>query len=75
MSIAREEFKELIRIEENVRRHANTVELCCQCQRIAECRHTVGDDGIPVWLCNDCWERSPVSLPPSKARAEERRML
>jgi hypothetical protein len=71
MSIAREEFKELIRIQENVRRHANTLELCSYCQRISECQHSVGDGGTPVWLCNDCWEKIPFSLPPSRPRNKE----
>jgi hypothetical protein len=74
MSIALEEFKELIRTQENVRRHANTLELCSYCQRISECQHSVGDDGMPVWLCNDCWGKVSFSLPPSRARAGERRM-
>lgn len=63
MSIALEEFKELIRTQESVRRHANTQELCFHCQRISECQHSVGDDGMPVWLCNDCWEKGPSAFP------------
>ncbi len=54
MQIALEEFKELIRIEENVRRNANALELCSRCEKISECQQAVCDDGLPVWLCADC---------------------
>ena len=90
MSIALEELKELTRIEESLRQHANTLEFCSSCQRISECQHYCWKWRTPVWLCNDCWEKSPFSQDPetkeqsemasiaaSQARslAEKRRML
>lgn len=71
MSIALEELKELIRTQESVRRHANTMELCSYCQRISECQHFLGSDGMSVWLCNDCWEKGLLRLSPLGPRNKE----
>jgi hypothetical protein len=54
MWMALEEFKELVRIRENVRRNTNALELCSRCERISECQQDGWEVGIPVWLCNEC---------------------
>lgn len=55
MEIALEELKELLQIQENVRRNANALELCSRCDKISECQEGICEDGTPIWLCNNCW--------------------
>lgn len=62
MWITLEEFKELTRIQENVRRNANALELCSRCQRISECQRFVWDHGASVLLCNECRKKKEELL-------------
>lgn len=57
-----EEFQELVRIKENVRRNANALELCWYCQRISECQEAGWHYGAPVWLCGECLSKNPKIL-------------
>ena len=63
MKIALEEFKELNRIRENVRRNTDALELCSSCQRISECERFVWDHGASVWLCKECRKKKQEPLP------------
>lgn len=56
-----EEFKEFIRIRENVRNHANALELCSDCQKITECRRVLRHNTLE-WLCDECRAGKSQSL-------------
>jgi hypothetical protein len=58
MPTALEEFVELIRMRENVRRSVDTLELCWGCQKICECQKPLGEDDEPHWLCEHCLEKA-----------------
>lgn len=49
-----EEFREMIRILENVRRALEAQERCCCCERVCECRRGLRENNAPVWICNEC---------------------
>ncbi len=54
MDMGIDEFRELIRIRENVGRHVKSLELCWSCQRVSECKLWLENEAAPVWLCGDC---------------------
>lgn len=48
-------IKELTQMRENIRTMVFALEMCWCCEKIAECRQALVDDGALVWLCEACW--------------------
>lgn len=46
--------KELVQMQENVRRAVQALELCWRCQRVSECQKYILGNMVLVWLCPGC---------------------
>jgi hypothetical protein len=62
--------KELVEMQENVRRAVHALELCWRCQRVSECQKYVLGNMVLVWLCPGCLVElhQPASTSPKRQR-------
>ena len=62
--------KELVQMQENVRRVVQSLELCWRCQRVSECQKYILGNMVLVWLCPGCLsELHQPACGPSKRRS------
>ena len=62
--------KELVQMQENVRRVVQSLELCWRCQRVSECQKYILGNMVLVWLCAGCLsELHQPTGGPSKRRS------
>ena len=62
--------KELVQMQENVRRVVQSLELCWRCQRVSECQKYILGNMVLVWLCPGCLiELHQPTCGPSKRRS------